>query len=292
MNKIALRNLAALTAASMVAVFTSGLASAQTRLSLAERVQLLEQKAQSANTQSTQIELLNRLNALQQEVQELRGLVEQQNFEIEGLKKRGRDQYLDLDSRIQALGRGAAPVGSAVPQTPIIQPGNTGGVMVGEPMPVTPGAVPVTAPAVPATPLPTTRPPIGPSANERADYDKAFAVLKNGRYDESARQFAAFVRNYPDGQLVDNATYWLGESYYVTQNFKVSLSTFQGLLNRFPNSLKAPDAMLKVGYCYYEMGDPVNANKVLTGVVNKYPDTPVAKLAQSRLQAMRLEGGR
>jgi hypothetical protein len=51
MNKIALRNLAALTAASMVAVFTSGLASAQTRLSLAERVQLLEQKAQSANTQ-------------------------------------------------------------------------------------------------------------------------------------------------------------------------------------------------------------------------------------------------
>ena len=43
---------------------------------------------------------------LQQELQELRGLVESQQFEIQKMQRQLRDQYLDIDSR---LGAGKGP---------------------------------------------------------------------------------------------------------------------------------------------------------------------------------------
>lgn len=47
-----------------------------------------------------------RLQQLQEEMRQLRGLVEQQQRELERLRQRQRDQYLDLDARIQAATSG------------------------------------------------------------------------------------------------------------------------------------------------------------------------------------------
>ena len=73
-------------------------------------------------------------------------------------------------------------------------------------------------------------------------------------------------------------------------NYPISLSTFQKLLAQYPNSQKAPDALLKVGYCEYEMKQWDQAESTLNQVVQKYPDTTVARLAQGRLRALKLEG--
>src|SRR5213075_708077 len=101
---------------------------AEERLPLAERVARLEQQAQG-NQQT--VELLNRVNELQQEVQSLRGTIEQQTNEIEGLKKRQRDQYLDLDSRLNRMGAGgsaqAAPPSDSAPD-------NNGSQLAAEPV--------------------------------------------------------------------------------------------------------------------------------------------------------------
>lgn len=273
-------------AALVAAVCFAANAPAQNRLSLSERVTRLEQQAQGGNSaQQNLADLLNRLNELQSEVQNLRGLVEQQNFELEALKKRSRDQYLDLDARLQALGTG--PVGTALP-TPTANPSlpiqDSTPLMAGEPAPGT------TAPAVPSNALPLSTPePAVNGANLRADYDRAFDALKQGQYADASRLFSAFIRTYPDGELVDNATYWLGESYYVTQNYQIALDTFQQLLSRYPSSGKSADALLKVGYCHHELGNGRKAQETLRSVIQRYPDTPVARLAQSRLRALELD---
>ena len=118
----------------------------------------------------------------------------------------------------------------------------------------------------------------------------AFAALREGRYAESARRFSSFLEQFPNGGLADNATYWLGESYYVTQNYRIALDTFKSLLDRFPQSAKAADALLKLGYCHYELREWNEAEATLNLVVQRYPDTTVARLAQGRLRALRLEG--
>jgi tol-pal system protein YbgF len=282
-------------AASMAAVVFCQPAHAQ-RLSLAERVAKLEQDAQGHNGTAANIDLVNQINALQSQVQTLQGQIEELRHQVEELKSRNKEQYIDLDSRLARLeGRG----GSAAP--PAAAPGAANN---GQLQDITLGATAQQAPPPPDArgdaspprdmpPQDASRDAPAPAANpadEKGDYDQAFNALKDGRYAESARRFQAFIGQYPGSDLTPNAYYWLGESYYVTQNYPISLSTFQKLLAQYPNSQKAPDALLKVGYCEYEMKQWDQAESTLNQVVQKYPDTTVARLAQGRLRALKLEG--
>lgn len=276
-------------AAALAAATFSAPASAQSgsRLSLAERVQRLEQQAQSGGQGGqSNLELLNRIQELQTEIQALRGLIEQQAFEIEGLKRRQREQYIDLDTRIgriegRAPGLGDAPRADAEPLP-------AGQLMMEEPEVRT--EVDAGIRSEPLSDRTDTAPQvIADPADERRAYDQAFQALKDGRYAESARRFQSFMEQFPDGQFADNAQYWLGESYYVTQNYRVALDTFRQLLERFPQSAKTPDALLKIGYCHYELREWAEAEAVLNQVIERFPDTTVARLAQGRLRALRLE---
>lgn len=268
----------------------------QQRLSLAERVARLEQQGGGAGDAQTNVELLNRINQMQEELASLRNLVEQQTFELESLKKRQRDQYLDIDSRIARIeGTGpSAPVrpdGAPLAVEP--EPSDPNQLTWSEPAPADDGLVaPPPADAV-GEPIYSAIGDDPASAEaQRLAYDRAFEALKQGRYDASARYFAAFLNDYPDAELAPNATYWLGESYYVTQNYRIALDTFQQLLSRYPQSGKAQDALLKVGYCHFELGDTRRAAETLESVISRFPGTPVARLAEGRLRAMRLDSSR
>jgi tol-pal system protein YbgF len=290
-RKLTLRSL---TAALVAAVCVSGSAYAQSRLSLAERVAQLEQQAQGGSDSSNLSDLMLRNQELQAEVQTLRGLVEQQAFEIEGLKKRQRDQYVDLDSRLQRLEGGMTVPARPPVAAPATEPMAPGQLSMDDPAP---SSEPMDSAA---QPVPNMVPPAGAETvggtvvtgtpEEKTAYEAAFEALKQGRYAESSQLFSGFLQQYPNGEYAANATYWLGESYYVTQNYQIALETFQTLLSRFPDSRKAPDGLLKVGYCQYELGDAPRAAATLNEVVSRYPDTPVARLAQGRLRALRLDG--
>ena len=115
-----------------------------------------------------------------------------------------------------------------------------------------------------------------------------FRRLKNGQYAEAARRFQSFLAQYPDGEFAPNAQYWLGESYYVTQNYQIAL-TPRAPPRPVLTSNKVPDALLKVGYCHYELRQWDLAESTLNQVIQTYPDSTVARLAQGRLRALRLE---
>lgn len=286
-------------AAVLLAAFAFSLPAQAQRLSLAERVAKLEQEAQGRNNAAANIELVNQINALQAQVQTLQGQIEELRHQLEESKSRAKDQYIDLDSRIARLeGRGGAGVAQA-PAANTTNSGQLQDITLG-------GAAPQQQPAEnamaaagneDANRMPQNQPQPDASGlappnvgDEKGDYDQAFSALKDGRYAESARRFQAYIDRYPNGELTPNAYYWLGESYYVTQNYPISLDTFRKLLAQYPNSQKAPDALLKIGYCQYEMKQWDQAEATLNEVVQKYPDTTVARLAQGRLRALRLEG--
>lgn len=304
------------------------------RLSLADRVARLEQSQVEGQSTQKEIELLNRIGELQAEIQSLRGLVEQQSFEIEGLKKRARDQYIDLDSRLTRLEGGtpadggtAVEGGTAIEGATPVDGGASAGSLTADELaasaddadpaaeaPATTGfedpAPSVSDPERVTFEEPEVRPPVdgGSStqgitqdeggsvvgsianpADERRMYESAFDALKEGRYAEAARRFQGFLNTYPNGEFAPNAHYWLGESYYVTQNYQIALDAFRRLLSQFPSSSKAPDALLKVGYCQYELRQWAEAEATLNEVVQKYPESTVARLAQGRLRALRME---
>ena len=115
---------------------------------------------------------------------------------------------------------------------------------------------------------------------------------KGGDYVESSRRFRDFLAAFPAGQLAPNALYWLGESYYVTQNYALAGEQFQLLMDRYPTHDKAPGALLKLGLAQLGLKQSAQAEATLRQVVKRYPGSDVARTADDRLRAMQLAGAR
>lgn len=246
----------------------------------------------------TLVEMAMQIEALQRENQQLLGQLEEQAYELENLKKRQRDLYLDIDSRLARLeaARAAAPAAGGAASAGSVAAGVAGGAALAatpsEPSPAAAAApdvavaagVPVSASAESAAAPGAAE--VDPQA-ERADYERAFNLLKEGRYDLAVAAFKTFVQTYPSGKYTDNAQYWLGEANYVQRNFKAALVEFEKVVNNFPDSPKRPDALLKMGYTYQELGDNDKARLALNSVRMNYPDTTAARLASKRLQELK-----
>ncbi|MGJ4728480.1 tol-pal system protein YbgF [Luteimonas sp. SDU101] len=247
-------------------------ASAQ-RASLADRVAVLEQRAAD---NSGNVDLLNQVTELRREVQVLRSQVEELQHQNEQLKSTGRSQYLDLDGRLNRL------EGAGLPPPALPGDGAT---------PTTPAAPVGAAPARPSEPAPTVHGDAGLVANtagERGAYEAAFDALKAGNYAESAQLFQDFLRVHPEGVYAPNARYWLGESYYVTQNYELAREQFQALVERYPTHDKTPGALLKIGLSQYGLRDLDGAEATLSQVTAQFPGTDAARTAEDRLHAIQL----
>lgn len=243
------------------------------------------------------MDLVVQIQQLQDEVRMLRGMVEEQNLQLESLSNRQRDQYLDLDQRLtQARGMPPAPMASG--DVPVNTAPSTTATTAAPPQPAVREDVPEVRPELNnpssltavATPETQAREFAASPEAEKAAYDQGFQSLKDLKYADAAQQFTAFVQQYPSSEYADNAQYWLGESYYVTRNYDIALEAFQALLRNYPTSPKIPDALLKIGYTHYELKQWDQARAALVQVQEQYPDTTLARLAGSRLRSMKLEG--
>lgn len=218
-----------------------------TRLGRLERV---------VNNQSL-LELSQRIDALQAEVRQLRGQAEETDNGVVAARKQQRDLYADLDRRLAALeAGGAATVGST---------------------PVAGNAAPTAAAGGTASP--------GGDAGSIA-YGRAFDALKQGSYPAAIGGFTGFLRDHPRHELADNAQYWLGQAHYVTRDYPNAITAFNRVVAQWPDSSKAADALLKVGYSQIELKRPAEARRTLEDVRTRYPGTDSARAATERLQRL------
>lgn len=202
------------------------------------------------------VELAVQVDELQRTTAELQGRIERLEYEVSGGAERQRDLYIDLDERIQNLERNVARGGQSV-----LEGGN-----------LAPGELPL------------------PGGSDRDNYQAAFELLKEQRYEEAAMAFRQFLVSFPQSQLADNAQYWLAESHYVSGEFDEALQQFRVVVDGYPRSRKVPDALLKMGYCNYELKRWNDARAALRRVQAEYADTTAARLAEQRLARMSDEG--
>ena len=239
------------------------------RVSLADRVAALEAKA---NNPQQNLDLLNRITQQETELRELRAQVELLQNENEQLKQRNRDQYLDLDGRLNRLEGGALPATPAAGVPPVVVPATAAAPASGERAPSVHGDVGAMA----------------QTGDERAAYNVAFDALKGGNYADAAQLFLSFLELYPNGTYAPNALYWLGESYYATRNYKLAEQQFQALVGRYPTHDKAPGALLKLGLAQFGDGQVRVAEATLQQVIGRYPNTDAARIAGDRLHSIQI----
>lgn len=211
--------------------------------------------------------LFTKIEQMQSELQSLRGQVETLTFELEQVKQGQKDQYLDLDARLNKLSdSGASPATSvATGVTPELAADAN-------------SALNDNASALPQS--------SADPALEQAQYDAAFALLRQKNYPAADSAFTAFVRDYPDGKYADNAYYWLGETLYVQNKLPQARQAFDMVLSHFPNSGKASGAKLKVAYILSASGERDKAKALLKDLIKQDAGSATAKLAQKKLSEL------
>lgn len=223
---------------------------------LDQRISRLERSLESQPL----VEMLRKLETLQQDVQQMRGEQEQIVHSIEGIKKRQRDLYLDIDQRLTALEEsGAANNVSG-------QTADNNGQDNSDTSTTT------------------------DDRKELADYQGAFEILRARRYDDAIVAFKSYIERYPSGKYSANAKYWLGEANYVTRRFPVAIEELNRVLKEHPKSNKVQDALLKIGFSYYELKQWPEARVSLQRLVDTYPNATAGKLARKRLDQMDADG--
>lgn len=200
-------------------------------------------------------DMANQQDLLRRTLQELQGEVELMRRDLDQVRQRQHDLYLDTDRRLQQLEAQALIRQNAAPS-------NTD---------ASDDAEEAELPEVP---------------DELTAYRTAFATLKEGRYAEATKAFQAFLEQHPQGQYAANALYWLGESYYVVRDFPNALTQFQRVVSEHAASAKSPDALLKIGFVHHEQGEKTKARQVLEKVIADYPNTAAAALAEQRLKRL------
>lgn len=242
--------------------------------------------AESASMSSRQLsELFYQIQVLQQEVQELRGLVEEQAYQLNRLARDQKEQYIDLDRRVAGLSTGtvgsaalsagtSAPAGSASSGSTSSFGGQTGTTgTAGSTNAVTAGAA-----AVPGA---------AGGVSEREAYQNAFDLMKGRKFDESIAAFNDLIVRYPNGQYTPNAFYWLGELYLAQQNTEQARQSFMQVIGLYPDHPKVPDTLYKLGVVYHRLGDTAKAMEYFSDVQSRYPQSSAAGLAASYEQELR-----
>ncbi|HEY7752341.1 MAG TPA: tol-pal system protein YbgF [Steroidobacteraceae bacterium] len=129
-----------------------------------------------------------------------------------------------------------------------------------------------------------------PATGPEGEYQAAFILLKDGKYAEATVALREFIGRHRDHELASNALYWLGEAHYVQRDFQAALAAFDGVLKDYPGARKTPDALLKAGYCQYELKRYDAARATLTRLAQEFPESPAAAEAATRLERMKAEG--
>ena len=239
--------------------------------------------------------LLDQNNQMRAELQALRALVEEQQFELRRLQRDSLSRYTNMDERLQALESGAPP--PAVAQDANSPMRNTPDVTDPPPLAGSSAAVaPEPANSAIATPVPAvadTTPARGRAStlrpavlSEQQLYQMAYESAINENFERSIAEFDQYLSVYPAGRFVANAHYWKGQSYLYLSRFDEARTAYEIILNEYGESPKVPDAMYGLGQAFEGLGDTSRARDLFNNIKRRYPNTGVANLADSNLQSL------
>jgi tol-pal system protein YbgF len=189
---------------------------------------------------------------LQQEVMQLRGLVERLQHELSRLKSIQDDRYLELDARLQQVLKA--------------------NVQVPEPVAEDPGETAVSV--------------IDENLSEKDLYETTQILIRNRQYEMAITQLEALIDRFPDGEYTANTYYWLGQVQAAKTNpdFEKARQALAQVISYFPDHSKVPDAAYALGKVYYTLGDCERATDLLQQVMDQYPGKTAAKLAENYLR--------
>jgi tol-pal system protein YbgF len=129
-----------------------------------------------------------------------------------------------------------------------------------------------------------------PAANQapplQDTYQSALRDYNAAHYDVASSEFSDVLHYYPQDELAGNAQFYLGEIAYRQQKYKDAIKAYNAVLEDFSGNPKAPAAQLRKGLALLQLGQKDAGAHELRSLIQRYPQTPEAQQARSKLNAL------
>ncbi|MDF2153710.1 tol-pal system protein YbgF [Vibrio sp. CAU 1672] len=214
----------------------------QTRTSPETDIERLERMLQNRNR--VQLQMQQQIDQMSLEINELRGQLERNSYEMQQMLKRQRELFVELD-RVRGEIK-AAPVKEAQPEQPVGK--------------------------------------FSTNVDEQTAYQNAVdLILKQRDYTGAIDAFLQFQKDFPDSTYSANSHYWLGQLYFAKKQDKEAVKSFAAVV-AYEKSNKRADALVKLGDIAARNDNAEQAKKYYQQVVDEYPGSASAKVANSKLK--------
>ena len=233
-----------------------------------------------SDLRSSQTQLANvnaSIDTVRREIAAVRGDLEATQHRIDRI---AQERYTTpagmraLEERIAALERRLAPPPRPAPYSPPLTPLPE---ELAPPQPFQPLLIDPTDP---------NAPPLDPRAmQEQQEYAMALQLLREQQYDKAVEQLRSFQRIYPTSEMADDAQYWIGESYFLQNDFNRAILEFNDVL-KYRRGDKRPDALVRQAEAFLEIGDKTDARLILRKVITDYPQSDAARKARDLLRTL------
>ena len=250
------------------------------------------QTQSSSNSDALSL-LLEQNQQLRAELQALRGIVEEQGFELRKLQRDALNRYTSNDERLTALEGGASASSNLPTQAPLSPSISNSQRDLSSSVSNTNNAV-------------TARESVDDFVGERSSlnnlqtsnrrgslqpavlseqqlYQMAYDSVINSDFERSIAEFDQYMSVYPSGRFVTNAHYWKGQAYLYLERYSEAKESYEIILNRYEDSAKLADAMYGLGLAYQGLGNVTQARQLLNEIKRRFPNTGVANLADTKL---------
>ncbi|MGF1724083.1 tol-pal system protein YbgF [Photobacterium nomapromontoriensis] len=206
----------------------------------------LERMIEARN--QVQLDMQQQLDQLATEMDELRGIVERNSYDLRQMLERQRELYREVD----ALSRQPQATPKAATESAGSTPTETYTSNVGE--------------------------------NEA--YESAVnLILKDKDYAGAITAFKGFLTTYPQSAYNSNAHYWLGQLYFTQNQLADAAEHFKAVAS-VKDSNKRADALLKLGIIAERSKNVAEAKQYYQEVIAGYPDSTSAIQAQKNLKQL------
>ena len=191
---------------------------------------------------------------LREEVRMLRGMVEEVSYELQQVKQRQLDDYLDIDRRLGIL-NGGLPADNVVPDSSLEQSLNSPSVEQSSSAEIQESSDSV---VVDTSKLDDYEVAV------KQDYEAASNKLLKDRDIEAATvALNAHLEKFPNSPFTANAHYWLGEIYLLQGETELARQAFTTITEEHKNHPKVMDSRFKLGKIYFQLGEIGRAKSLL-----------------------------
>ena len=193
--------------------------------------------------------LYEKIETLEEEIRELRNLLEENSILVDRSLELQQQRYLDLDGRILELSKisSESKASNSSEQEILVQ------------------------------------------TEERDLFKSALILFEESRFAEALEVFSNLIISFPEGSFTADAYFWSGELFLAQDMLEDAKLSFQSVVDQFPEHTRTPDSLFKLGEIFRFEGNKIMSEEFYDKVLGSYPQSGAAQLAKKSKENLKEE---